>query len=55
MSTKQYVVSAKSVTGWTDSRGNPVNPPAFVRAFALLEEGVTSVLADWATEECIAL
>jgi hypothetical protein len=57
MSTTQYVVSAKSVTGWTDDRGNPVEPPAYVRAFAISEEmeDVTSVLADWETEECIAL
>jgi len=53
--TKQYVLSNRVVTGWTDDRGNTVEPPAFVRAFYLSEENVTSVLADWETEECIAL
>jgi len=55
--TKQYVLSNRVVTGWTDDRGNPVEPPAYVRAFAISEEmeDVTSVLADWETEECIAL
>ena len=56
MSTTQYVVSAKSVTGWTDDRGNPVEPPAAVRAFYLLEEeNVFSVLMDRETGECVAL
>lgn len=54
--TVQYVLSAKSVTGWTDDRGNTVQPPAAVRAFYLLEEeNVFSVLMDRETEECIAL
>lgn len=54
--TVQYVVSAKSVTGWTDDRGNAVQPPAAVRAFYLLEEeNVFSVLMDRETQECIAL
>jgi len=54
--TVQYVLSTKSVTGWTDDRGNTVQPPAAVRAFYLLEEeNVFSVLMDRETEECIAL
>ena len=54
--TKQYVLSTKSVTGWTDDRGNTVQPPAAVRAFYLLEEeNVFSVLMDRETGECVAL